>query len=192
VDYEQLSLQLIQRAAGVRQKDLKSHFSDLDDCLFRAFECRVDRILSHAREPQALESSWEGRSYLSIASLSLQIERDRLLHQLCLLALQAAGAGMLSCFENVRQGIADLLYSCAPQPRGPSSKIAADASAGAILGLILRQLGGEYGEGFPPSAATLAFLALAPDVGASAAISAINQAQVGGPKGSWKTSDRNT
>jgi AcrR family transcriptional regulator len=177
VDYEQLSLQLIQRAAGVRQKDFKSHFSSMDECLFYAFEYRVNRILSHVRNLQALESSWEGQSYLSIVSLCLQIERDRLLHRLCLLSLQAAGAGMLSCFENVRPGIADLLYSCAPRLRGPSNKIAADASASAILGIILRQLGGEYGDGFPTSVATLAFLALAPAVGASAAISAIHQAQ---------------
>jgi TetR/AcrR family transcriptional regulator len=177
VDYEHLSVQLIQKAAGLSRKDFKSHFSSIDDCLFSAFEYRVSCVLSDARDLEVLESSWEEQRYLSIVSLCLQIEGDHLLHRLCLLALRATGAGMLSCFENIQSEIAGLIYSFAPRACGPSNKVTADASASAVWGIILRQLGREYGERFPACVATLAFLALAPDVGATGAISAIHRAQ---------------
>jgi hypothetical protein len=84
----------------------------------------------------------------------------------------------MSGHQTLLAQIADLIGIFTP-PSESANGVASEASVGAIWGVICRYVASGRAMDLPNAAATLAFLALTPELGAQAAVDAVRQEQLG-------------
>jgi AcrR family transcriptional regulator len=173
--YSRLTAARVRSAAGVSRKKFDAYFEDLEDCYLAALEQKAADALAQAARAQTAASGWAGGVYRAISALCGQVASDRFLATVCLTGDFPPGPDATRSRQRLLDAITELLSDPVHQttPATPS-RIA--ASSGAIWSLfhhhvirdapLHRQI-----------AATLSYLALAPAIGASAAIAAIQSEQ---------------
>ncbi len=175
--FEQLSVQRIRAAAGVSRRSFDAHFEDATDCFLAAIETRTGQALAHAARAGASQDDWPAGVCHTLATLCGLLARDRRLATLVFVEVFESGPAGIRCRTRLLAGVAAGLRASAPADRRPSA-VAAEASLGAIWGLVYQEISSGRAERMPETAGALALLALAPAIGARAATEAIRTQQL--------------
>jgi AcrR family transcriptional regulator len=174
--YGSLTVSGIRRGAGVSRKVFNSHFDDVEDGFIGAMEHRAGEALAQAARAQAAGSTWAGGLYRAISALCDEIAADPLLMGVCLADDFAHGSRASRVRTRLVAAVGAQLSSDA-SPAGPPSALVAEASAGASWALFDHHVVRAVARSAPQVAATLAFVVLAPLIGAGEATTAIRREQ---------------
>jgi AcrR family transcriptional regulator len=173
--YDSLTVTRIRTNVKINRRIFDANFSGVEDCFVLAMEQKVSAVIAQAVRAQAAGRTWPGGIYRAMVALCDQTAEDPLLAALCLSDDYAPGSTGARCRERLVDAVAEQFGDSAPFKLRPSSLVS-EASSGAIWSLfhhhiirdrsLRRQV-----------AATLSFMALAPAVGATAAVAAIRSEQ---------------
>lgn len=174
-DYKELTAPRVRSFAGVSRKTFNAHFDDVEGCYLAAVELRAGEALAKAARARASARDWPGGVYRAIVALCRHMAGDPFLAKVCLTDDFPRGQDGARSRQSLVEAVAELLTDGIPPASLPPT-LATEASSGAIWGLfhhhvvrnwvMRRQI-----------AATLSYLALAPVLGPSDAIGAIQVEQ---------------
>jgi len=170
--YRQLTVPRIRTAAGVSRKRFDEHFEDVQGCFIAALERLTERALAHAVPAGAAARSWPGGLHRALCSLCAEIAADPVLARLGFIEVFAPGPDGMLCRERAIAGVAESLRISAPTRQRPS-ELAAEASIGAVWGVIHNHVALGRAHQLPRIAEILSYLALAPAIGGQQAVQAI-------------------
>jgi AcrR family transcriptional regulator len=173
--YAKLTAPRVRSAAGVSRKEFDAHFEGLEDCYLAALEQRTREALAQASRAQAAARSWSGGVYRAIAALCAHIAGDAFLARVCLTDDFPPGENGARSRQRLIATITEQLSEGAPRATR-SSLLEIEASAGAVWAVFHRHVVTDRTLS-REIAATLSYLALAPTVGAPAAVAAIQGEQ---------------
>jgi AcrR family transcriptional regulator len=161
--YQGLTVPSACLAAGVSRRRFNVHYADIDECFVDAAEFHLAEAFAAAEEAAVRVdgAGWDRAVQSSLVSLCHAIATDEALRKLGFSeALYPGSSGLALCGRNVER-IRELIATAAPESL-PAASVIADASAGAIWGL-LAHLASDAGRWHPSRAGrALTFLALAP------------------------------
>jgi AcrR family transcriptional regulator len=174
--YRKLTPSRIRAAAGVSRKEFDANFDGVESCYLAALEQHAEEALSQAARAQTAGRTWSGGIYRSIAALCEQVAADAFLAGVCLGGGSSLGPGIGRAQMRLITAVADQLTAGVPHENRPS-ELVLEASSGAVWAVFHRHVARALSHTQPQVAATLSFIALAPAVGASAAVAAIRREQ---------------
>jgi AcrR family transcriptional regulator len=165
--------------AAVSRRKFSAYFDDVEDCYLAALEQRAGEAMAQAARARSAAKSPEGGVYRAIAALCEHIADDAFLARVCLTEdFSDAPDGTRSRLR-LTAAVQELFNDASPgTPRPPA--VVTQASSGAIWALFHHHIIRDRPRRRQISA-TLAFLALAPRVGGSAALAAIEAEQSAEP-----------
>src|SRR5436305_8014980 len=167
--YSDLTVPRVRAAAGVSRRTFDGHFDDVEECFLAALEGRAAGAVTQAARAQIVGSTWGGGVYRALSAFCIQIAGDPLLARVCLRDDFAIGSkGSLARLRLVQAVSAQLRDSTPSEDR--SSELSVSASGGAIWGLFHRHVLRDWVLHHPEVAASLSYMALAPALGADAAV----------------------
>jgi AcrR family transcriptional regulator len=173
--YDSLTVTRIRTNVKVNRKTFDTYFTGVEDCFVLALEQKVSEVLTQAARAQAAGRTWPGGVYRAMAALCDQTAEDPLLARLCLVDHYEAGSNGARCRQRLVDGVSEQFGESTPFKLRPSPLVT-EASQGAIWSLfhhhVIRDRSLRR-----RVAATLSFMALAPAVGADAAVAAIRNEQ---------------
>jgi AcrR family transcriptional regulator len=170
--YWQLTVPRIRAAAGVSRKRFDEHFEDVQGCFVAALERFSERALANAVTAGVGARSWPGGLHRAVCSLCADIGTDPVLARLGFVEVFAPGPDGMRYRERSVAAIAESLRISAPAGQRPS-ELAAEASIGAVWGVIHHHVALGRAHQLPSIAGVLSYLALAPAIGAEQAVDAI-------------------
>jgi AcrR family transcriptional regulator len=170
--YHELTVPRIRAAAGVSRRSFHAHFEGVTDCFLSAVDLLGARALAEAMPAYATADDWAGGVHQVIAALCRRLSRDPLLARLAFLEVFAPGSESVRWRGDLIGKLAALLRHDAEPDQRPTD-FAAEASIGAIWGVIHHFVATGRNANLPAAAATLSYLALAPAIGSSPAYQAI-------------------
>jgi len=173
--YAKLTAPRVRSAAGVSRKEFEARFDGLEGCYLAALEQRAGEALGQASRAQAAARSWSGGVYRAIAALCAHIADDPFLARVCLTEDFPPGPNGTRVRQRLITAITEQLSDGVPRATRPTP-LAIEASAGAVWAVFHRHVVKERTLS-PQIAATLSYLALAPTIGASAAVAAVQSEQ---------------
>ncbi len=170
--YRELTVPRIRSAAGVSRKCFDEHFEEVQGCFIAALEDLTDRALAHAVPAGATARTWPGGLHRALSALCAYIAADRGFARLGFVEAFAPGTDGMRCWARVTADIAARLRASAPAGQRPS-ELAAEASVGAVWGIVHRHVASGRAHQLPSATAVLSFFALAPALGGQHAAEAI-------------------
>ncbi len=170
--YSSLTASDIRRGAGVSRAFFKSQFEGVEDCFVAAMEQRAGETFAQAARAQTAGRAWPGGLYRAISAICDQIASDPLLASVCLIDNFTLGSSGSRIRNQLMATVAEQLADSAP-PAEQSTALITEASSGAVWALFHHHVVRALAHSAPQVAATLAFMALAPVIGAPAAVAAI-------------------
>lgn len=170
--YGSLTTTAISRDAGLPRAIFKAHFDDVEECFVAAMEQRAGEALAQAARAQTAGRAWPGGLYRAISALCDQMISDPLLTEVCLADPFQPGSTGSRSRARLIEVVAELLADSAP-PAEKSTALFEEASTSAVWALFHHHLIRALPAASPQIAATLAFMALAPVIGAPATVTAI-------------------
>ncbi len=174
--YRQLTVPRIRAAAGVSRRRFDAHFEDVHDCFFAAVELLSDRALEYAAREGAAGRDSPGGLHRALSALCEYLAANPLFARLAFVEVFAPGPDGVRCRTRIITGMAARLRESAPPAQRPS-ELAAEASVGAIWGVVHHHVATGHAHRLPQVAPTLSFLALAPVLGGQKALEAITAEQ---------------
>jgi AcrR family transcriptional regulator len=174
--YEALTVPRIRAAAGVSRRAFDALYDGVDDCLLAALELRTGEALARVVPAHSEGKTWPGGVYRAVAALCAHIAQDEAFAQLAFIDAFAPGPAAIQRRTQLLSTTAELLRDSAPPDQRPDPFMA-EASIGAVWGVLHHQVVHGQAHRLPNMAASLAFLATAPAVGAPTAAQAICQEQ---------------
>jgi AcrR family transcriptional regulator len=181
--YGELSIPRIRAAAGVSRKSFDEHFDGVKDCFLDALELRTVQALAGAAHRSAGSGTWPARVYRTVAGLCSHIARDPMRARAVFVEVFAAGPDGVRCRARLVTDVAEYFRATAPPDQRPT-ELAAEASVGAVWGILHHQIVTGRAQQVPGIAATLSYLLLAPAIGAPAVVQAITEARARADSGS--------
>lgn len=172
--YPGLTIPRIRSAAGITRRRFDAVFEDVEDGYLTAVELRVEEALVEAEYARARAEGWAGGIYRVITTLCDRIGADAFLAKACRMDDGPSGKRAVRSRERLTSAILDLIEDGAPSLR--STPLTREASANALWGLFFRHNVRDWVLR-RRVAATLSYMVLAPVVGASAALAAIQTEQ---------------
>lgn len=173
--FAQLTVPRVRVAAGVSRKRFDEHFRGVGDCFLAALESQAAAVLERTAA-QSPGEDWEGSVYHTIAALCTRIACDPRLAKLAFIEVVETGPEGMRRREEIIGAATEFFIGQAPRSQRPSA-LAAEASVGAVWGVLHHFVNSGRAQDLPRIAATLSFLALAPAVGAETATRAIRREQ---------------
>jgi AcrR family transcriptional regulator len=173
--YESLTAPRIRSVARVSRKKFNAYFDDVEDCYLAALEQRVGEAIAQAARAQTAASSWPGSVYRAIAALCTHIATDDFLARVFLTNDFPPSREGARSRQHLQEAITDLLSDVSPRPTSPGPHGLA-ATSNAAWSLFHHHVIRERTHR-PQVAATLSYLALAPTIGAPAALVAMQSEQ---------------
>jgi AcrR family transcriptional regulator len=170
--YSSLTTTSISHDAGLPRAIFKSLFDDVEECFVAAMEQRAGEALAQAARAQTAGRNWPGGMYRAISALCDQLISDPLLTGVCLAETFEPDSNGSRSRAQLIGAVAELLNDSAPMIEQPSA-LFGEASTSAVWALFHHHLIRALPLASPQIAATLAFMALAPVVGAVATVAAI-------------------
>jgi AcrR family transcriptional regulator len=168
--YEALTVRRILDAAGAPKRSFYSHFSGADECFLAAVDSEVDAVV-RSIESAAPQPGLAG-ACRTIAALCSAIAGDQAFSNLCFAELLSpGGAGARAC-ERLTARLVELLGLSGELSPGESD-VAAEASVGAVWGVLHNEAVAGRARAVPQIARVLAYLVLAPSFGAAETADAI-------------------
>jgi len=174
--YGYLTIPRIRARAGISRAAFDVHFKSVDECFLAALEFCAGEALAEAARAQSSGHTWAGGVYRATASLCNRIGSDPLLVGLCLDDYFAPGSDGSLWRQSLIVGIANQVQAGVPSSHRLVG-LSDEASKNAIWALFHHHVIRNPAPQGPQIAATLAYLALAPAIGAPAAVAAIRYEQ---------------
>ena len=177
VDYSQLTVPRIRVAAGVPRRSFDTQFEGVEDCFLATVELHTGRALANAARYALTAESWAGGVYRGVTALCLDAACDPILARLAFGDASVGPSGMRRR-EAAAASIADRFRASAPDNALGLTTTSAEASIGAIWGVVNHYIKCGRAQQLPLIATVLSFLALAPVIGGPAALDAIRKEQL--------------
>ena len=175
--YANLTPSRIRAEASVPRSKLNSYFDGVEDCFLAALEQKAAEAFAQAARAQTAGRSWAGGVYRAIVALCEYIAGDQFLASVCLADDFPPGSRGARTRQRLIAAVAEQLGDGAPRDARPSALVT-EATAGAVWAVFHHHAIRDWAQR-REIAATLSYLALAPAVGAGAAITAIRSEQTG-------------
>jgi len=176
--YRELTIPRIRAAAGVSRKSFDTSFADVEECFVAALELHATSALSFASAAFTEARDWASGVHRGIVALCEYIARDPTLTALGFIEIFALGPEGMHIRERLTARATELFLESAPQDRRPDPLLA-EASVGAVWGLLHHHIVAGRAQDLPRIAPTLSFMALTPTIGAAAALDAIGESAAG-------------
>jgi len=170
--YATLTVPRVRAAAGVSRQSFDTHFEDVADCLRATLETLSDRTLAAAAPVYITAGDWARGIHRMIADLCWRLARDPTFADLAFLEVFAPCPEAIHWRGEMIAKLATRLRQGAPSAQRPS-ELAAEASIGALWGVIHYFVACGRGAQLPGAAPSLSYLALAPALGGAAAVDVI-------------------
>ena len=170
--YAALTVPRVRAKAGVSRRSFDAHFAGVVDCFLATLEMLSDRTLAAAAPLYLAADDWASGVYRMITSLCWHLARDTTFTGLAFLEVFSPGGEAIRWRAEMIAKLATMLRRGAPPGQQPS-KFAAEASIGAMWGVIHHFVATGRGAQLPIAAPVLSYIALAPALGGAAAIDAI-------------------
>lgn len=170
--YHELTVPRIRAAAGISRRSFDAHFDGVADCFLATVDLLVGRALAHAGAAYMDADDWPVGVHRMIVALCEQLATDPLLAKLAFLEVFSPGREAVAWRAELLAKLARLLRRGAPPAREPS-QFAAEASVGAMWGVIHHHIAIGQTARLPAVAPTLSYLALVPAIGPAGAVDAI-------------------
>jgi AcrR family transcriptional regulator len=170
--YAMLTVPRIRVAAGVSQRSFESHFEGVPDCFLATVGTLSRRTLAAAEPSYLAADDWASGIHQMVTSLCAQLARDPGFASLAFLEVFSPDPEMIRWRSEMIAMLAEGLRRRAPRAGRPTV-FAAEASVGAMWGVIYHFVAIGRGAELPTVAPVLSYLALAPALGGAAAVDAI-------------------
>ena len=170
--YATLTVPRVRAAAGVSRRSFDTHFEDVTDCFLAMLETLSDRTLAAAAPVYLSAGDWASGVHRMIAGLSWRLARDPTFADLAFLEVFASCPEALQWRSQMIAKLAARLRRKAPAAQRPS-ELSAEASVGALWGVVHHFVASGRGAQLPKAVPALSYLALAPALGAEAAVDLI-------------------
>jgi AcrR family transcriptional regulator len=175
--YATLTVPRVRAVAGVSRRSFDAHFEGVADCFLATLETLSGRTLDTAAPHYLTADDWASGVHRMIVSLCQHLACDATFVNLAFLEAFSPGPEAIQWRNEMIVKLATRLRREAP-PRRQPSELAAEASIGAMWGVIHHFVATDHGAQLPLAAPVLSYLALAPAIGGAAAIETI-AAEVG-------------
>ena len=173
--YAQLSPGRIAREAGVTAARFEELFESTEQCFLDALDrLRLEAVVCATQAAQRTGGS--AAVHAGIAALMRHIATDPVLVQVAFIEIFALGSAGLERRDRLLGQFTDQLMRGLPRSRAPS-RLAAEASVGAVWGIVHHHVRRGATQLLPGLADHIAYIALAPAIGAEAAVEAIRSAK---------------
>lgn len=182
--YATLTVPRVRAAAGVSRRSFDTHFEGVADCFLATLETLSDRTLAAAAPVYLSADDWASGVHQMIAGLCWYLARDPMFAGLAFLEAFSSAPEAIRWRSDMIAKLATRLRRGAPLTRQPS-EFAAEASIGAMWGVIHHFVATGHGARLPIAAPALSYLALAPALGGPAAVDLI-VAEVGEDRRRWR------
>jgi AcrR family transcriptional regulator len=170
--YAGLTVSRVRAAAGLSRRSFESHFEGVGDCFLATVSMLSGRTLA-AAEPAFLSAGdWGCGIHRMVVALCHLLARDPAFARLAFLDLYSPGEGAIRWRGELITQLAATLRRRA-EPEWQPGELAAEASVAAMWSVIHHLVAGGRVESLPAAAPVLSYLALAPALGAAAAIEVI-------------------
>ncbi|MGH2903618.1 MAG: TetR/AcrR family transcriptional regulator [Solirubrobacteraceae bacterium] len=170
--YWQLTIPRIRSVAGVSRKTFDANFDDVQGAFTATLERLTQRGLALVRPARLAGQDWPGAIHRALHALCGYVAADPVFARLGFVEVFAPGPDGVRFRELMMTGLTEVFRASAPDAQRPP-ELAAQASVGAIWGIVHQHVAGGHAELLPGVAGTLSFLALAPAIGAEQAVAAI-------------------
>lgn len=179
--YATLTVPRICAVAGVSRRSFDAHFDGVADCFLATLKTLSGHTLSAAAPHYLTADDWASGVHRMVVSLCRHLACDPTFAGLAFLEVFSPGPEAIQWRSEMIAKLATMLRREAPPERRPS-EFAAEASIGAMWGVIHHFVATGRGAQLPVAAPVLSYIALAPALGGAAAIDVI-VAEVGGDGG---------
>lgn len=170
--YATLTAPRVRAVAGVSKRSFDTHFAGVADCFLATLETLSDRTLATAEPFYLTADDWASGIHRMIVGLCRNLARDPTFADLAFLEVFSPGPEAIRWRSEMIAKLATMLVRGAPAAQRPS-EFAAEASVGAMWGLIHHFVATGQGARLPVAAPVLSYIALAPALGGAAAIDVI-------------------
>lgn len=170
--YATLTVPRVRAAAGVSRRSFDAHFEGVRDCFLATLEMLSGRTLTAAEPSYLTADSWASGVHRMIASLCRHLACDPTFAGLAFLEVFSPDPDVIRWRGEMIARLAVMLRQGAPPGQQPTV-FAAEASVGAMWGVIHHFVATGRGAQLPVAAPTLSYLALAPALGGAAAVEEI-------------------
>ena len=170
--YATLTVPRVRAAAGVSKRSFDSHFEGVADCFQATLDTLSSRTLAAAAPFYLTADDWASGIHRMIAGLCHHLACDPIFANLAFLEVFSPGPEAIRWRSGMIAKLATMLRREAPPARQPS-EFAAEASVGAMWGVIHHFVATGRGAQLPIAAPALSYLALAPALGGAAALDVI-------------------
>jgi AcrR family transcriptional regulator len=182
--YPALTVPRIRALAGVSKRSFDTHFDGAADCFLATLKLLSGRTLAAAEPFYLTADDWASGAHRMIARLCRHLAGDPAFAGLAFLEVFSPGAEAVRWRSEMIAKLAAMLRREAPPAQRPTV-FAAEASIGAMWGVIHHFVATGRGAQLPLAAPVLSYLALAPALGGAAAVDAI-VAEVDGDRGAQR------
>jgi AcrR family transcriptional regulator len=160
--YWQLTVPRILAAAGLRKKNFTTHFTGVEDCFLAALEQRTAGLVGRAMSDLGEGLTWSNRVHRTIENLCAGIANDSITAKLVFVEARSAGRAAIALQDALLTDLAsELLGDASVHHDQPISPIYAEASLGAIWGVVRSYVASGRRGQLPSLAPILTFLFLA-------------------------------
>jgi AcrR family transcriptional regulator len=170
--YATLTVPRVRAAAGVSRRSFDTHFEGVAECFLATLETLSDRTLAAAAPFYLNADDWASGVHRMIVNLCRHLARDPTFTGLAFLEVFSPGSEATQWRSEMIAKLATRLRRGAPATRRPS-EFAAEASIGAMWGVIHHFVATGRGVQLSAAAPALSYLALAPALGGAAAVDVI-------------------
>jgi AcrR family transcriptional regulator len=173
--YEELSVARILAEAGVSDEAFFALYDNVEECFVAALELQSAQAL--ARVVRAGHGAPDSSSAVCTASAALMrhIAADPVFARCAFVEIFAAGAAGAACRERLLRRLAELIERAAPG----ATPLVAEAVVGAVWSIIHHEVVRDAAHALPYLADHVAYVVLAPSIGAEQAAGAILDARSG-------------
>jgi AcrR family transcriptional regulator len=170
--YATLTAPRVRAAAGVSKRSFDTHFESVADCFLATLETLSDRTLAAAAPVYLSAGDWASGVHRMVVGLCRLLARDPTFADLAFLEVFSPCPEAIQWRSQMIAKLAERLRREAPFAH-KQSQFTAEASIGALWGVIHHFVANGRGAQLPIAAPVLSYLALAPALGGAAAVEMI-------------------
>jgi AcrR family transcriptional regulator len=170
--YATLTVPRICATAGVSKRSFEAHFEGMADCFLATLDLLSGRTLAAAEPLFLTADDWASGIHRMVVGLCQHLARDPAFASLVFLDAFSPGSELIQWRSETIARLAATLRRGAPPAQRPTA-FAAEASIGAMWGVIHHFVATGRGAQLPQAAPILSYLALAPALGGAAAVDAV-------------------
>jgi AcrR family transcriptional regulator len=175
-DHGSITVRKILTTAGVPRRSFEANFSHAEDCLVAAFELQAGAAIAGAKRAGKKGLTPAGCVYRAVVALCARIAQDAALANLCFGRISVKAPRMAQCHRQLTTEVGGLIENGLTPP-STVNDLTIEASVGAFWGILHGEVLMGRARRVCQIAPALAYLLLAPAVGASAAAAAIREEQ---------------